>query len=41
MSRSRKHGDVEAVVTGLVWVFFGIPLLVLSMLGIYKGGKRG
>ncbi len=40
MAGRRKHGDVEAVVTCLVWVFFGIPLLVLSMLGIYKGGKK-
>lgn len=37
---SKKNGDVEAVVTGLVWVFFGIPMLILSLFGIYKGGKK-
>lgn len=36
----KKHGDVEVVVKVLVWVFFGIPMLILWMLGIYKGGKR-
>lgn len=36
----KKRSDVEMVVTGLMWVFFGIPMLILWLLGIYKGGKK-
>ncbi len=37
----KKRTEIEAVVRVLVWVFFGIPMLILWLLGIYKGGKRG